>query len=93
MSTRPSYPFSRAYYRRARLGSNLVVGFTTIGILLYDWDSYLGTNEHVFSGIRPAVRASLDWLWGVGPSASLRAAHEPLPLPPAAGSAAASSRH
>ena len=46
-------------------GTNLAVGATAIGVLLFDWDSYLGTSDHIFGGVRPAVRSTLNWLWGV----------------------------
>lgn len=62
-------PFSRKFYKRARLGTNLVVGGVVLSCLLYDWDTYLGTDQHVFKGIRPAVRHTLDWLWGVDKAA------------------------
>lgn len=67
---KPQNPFSRQYYKRARLGTNLFVGAVTVGLLLYDWDTYLGHNQHVFRGVRPAVRRTLDWLWGVEPEPS-----------------------
>jgi len=67
MGDRDPY-LSRQYFRRTRQLTNAVVASTAVGCLLYDWDSYLGTNDHVFSGIRPTVRACLDWVWGVSSS-------------------------
>lgn len=58
-------PFSRKFYKRSRVATNTIVSLVAISCLLYDWDSYLGHGDHVFKGIRPAVRKGLDWLWGV----------------------------
>lgn len=58
-------PLSQQYHKRVRLGTNLAVGFIIFGCLIYDWDSYLGTDKHVFKGIRPTIRRTLDWMWGV----------------------------
>lgn len=62
--------FSRKYYKRTRLLTNAFLGFAVATCLIYDWDSHLGTNQHVFSGIRPAIRRTLDWAYGVEPKKS-----------------------
>jgi len=56
---------TRTPCRRVRLGTRWALGVVVVGSLLYDWDSYLGTDQHIFGGIRPAVRRTLDWAWGV----------------------------
>ncbi len=76
-------PFSRKFYKRARITQNVVTGAVIVSCLLYDWDSYLGTKDHAFSGIRPAVRRALDWAWGVsGASSDNTAAPSAAPAPP-----------
>lgn len=56
---------SKRNYKRYKVGTRLFLGTFAVGLLLYDWDSYLGTDNHVFSGVRPALRRALDWVYGV----------------------------
>jgi hypothetical protein len=75
-------PFSRAFYKRARVGTNALVAFVAVGCLLYDWDSYLGTDDHMFKHIRPTVRRTLDWAWGAGEEPAGRTRHSQLQQEP-----------
>jgi hypothetical protein len=63
---------TRTYHRRTNAVTNVALVLCVASCLVYDWDTYLGTDKHVFSGIRPAVRRTMDWLYGL----------EPPPLPP-----------
>lgn len=56
---------SRTYHRRMRTLTNVAVVLCIGSCLVYDWDTYLGTDKHVFSGIRPAVRRTMDWMYGI----------------------------
>ncbi len=51
---------SRNYHRRTKAVMNVSIVLCVASCLVYDWDTYLGTEKHVFSGIRPAVRRGLD---------------------------------
>jgi hypothetical protein len=41
---------SRQFHRQSKAAINAGVVFVVVSCLLYDWDSYLGTNKHVFGG-------------------------------------------
>lgn len=56
---------SRTYHRRTRAVTRISIAVCIASCLVYDWDTYLGTDKHVFSGIRPAVRRTLDWCYGI----------------------------
>ena len=56
---------SRKYHRRVKAATRAVVGITFLSCLLFDWDSYLGTDKHIFRSVRPTVRRGLDFLYGV----------------------------
>ena len=58
---------SRSYHRRVRALTNVLLGVTVVSCLLFDWDTFLGTDDHLFRDIRPATRRTLDWLYGVEP--------------------------
>lgn len=58
---------SRKYHKRVRTATNALVGITIVSCLLFDWDTYLGTDRHIFRSIRPAIRRALDSAYGVTP--------------------------
>jgi len=68
---------TRKYHRRTRALTNIAVGITVASCLVYDWDTYLGTDKHVFSSVRPAVRRTLDWWYGVEAPATTPVARAP----------------
>eukprot|EP00798_Chlamydomonas_sp_ICE-L_P006791 gene6791-30759_t len=57
---------TRVYQKRTKSIINVFLGCCVAGCLIYDWDTYLGTDKHVFSPIRPAIRRNMDWWYGVG---------------------------
>jgi hypothetical protein len=61
-------PFSRTFYRRSRWATHALWVGVGVSCLLYDWDTYLGSDAHLFHGIRPAVKRALDWAWGAPPA-------------------------
>lgn len=70
-------PFDRKFYRRTRWATHAVVIGVGLSCLLYDWDSYLGTDQHMFAGIRPRVKQALNWIWDVDSSTSNTADQSP----------------
>lgn len=63
---------SRKYHKRVKTATNALVGVTVLSCLLFDWDTYLGTDRHIFHGVRPAIRRALDSLYGIDDSSSKR---------------------
>ena len=43
---------SRKYHSRTKSVQKIAIVACVISCLVYDWDTYLGTNKHVFSGVR-----------------------------------------
>lgn len=43
---------SRSWHRNVKTVQRVSVTGLIISCLLYDWDTYLGTDKHVFSGVR-----------------------------------------
>lgn len=58
---------SRQYHRRVKTATRAVLGITVVSCLLFDWDTYLGTDKHIFRGIRPGIRKALDSIYGIPP--------------------------
>lgn len=56
---------SRKFHRRVKLATRALIGVTAVTCLLFDWDTYLGTEKHIFRNVRPTVRRALDYLYGV----------------------------
>ncbi len=50
---------------RLKAGTAVVTVALTLGLLLFDWDAASG-HQTVFSGVRPAVKAALNQLYGRG---------------------------
>jgi hypothetical protein len=60
---------SRKYHRRVKTATRAVLGVTLVSCLLFDWDTYLGTDKHIFHNVRPAFRRMMDGLYGLNDSA------------------------
>lgn len=65
---------SRSYHRRVKAATRAVIGVCIVSCVLFDWDTYLGTDRHVFKGLRTGIRRSLDALYGLGPEEAATAA-------------------
>lgn len=61
---------------RLKAGTAVVTVALTLGLLLFDWDSASG-HQTVFSGVRPAVKAALNRLYGRGGQAAAEQQQQP----------------
>lgn len=61
---------SRKYHRRVKLATNAILGVTLVSCVLFDWDTYLGTDKHIFRSVRPTVRRFLDSVYGIAPESA-----------------------
>lgn len=52
---------------RVKAGTAVVTGVALATLLLFDWNRATAGHPTVFSGIRPAVKAALNRLYGVEP--------------------------
>ncbi|KAL4425597.1 hypothetical protein ABPG75_009613 [Micractinium tetrahymenae] len=48
---------------RLKAGTAVATVALTVGLLLFDWDAASG-HQTVFSGVRPAIKAALNRLYG-----------------------------
>ena len=55
-----------AKHLRLKAGTAVATVAVTLGLLLFDWDLATGGHQTVFSGVRPAVKAALNRLYGRG---------------------------